>query len=153
VQITEFSEAQSRYLLVLNGRTHPTEGHRHITVKLASNGGDDTQWKVTKILSEDEEGDNWIVRPHDTPDTTTTANGFTDYFEPGAAGLYRLEVIEDETVSFNGDCLGGNIYIEPAATLRTDATDDLKFSVGHGLICSGRLYANQSTFESCDAET
>jgi hypothetical protein len=152
VQITEFSDAETPYLLVLNGRTHPVEGHRHITVKLAGVAGDETQWMVTKILGEDKEGDIWIVRANAYPDTTTTANGFTDYFKPGSAALYRLNAIEDETVSFEGDCLGGNIYIEPAATLRTGSTDQLYFSPDYGLFAEGRLISQGTEFGPCDLE-
>jgi hypothetical protein len=91
------------------------------------------------------------VRPHDTPDTTTTANGFTDYFEPGTAGLYRLEVIEDEAVSFNGDCLGGDLCIEPAATLRL-TNDDVRFLPDKVLYVEGALMASGTEFRHCGAE-
>jgi hypothetical protein len=152
VFVSEFTESSTNYLFVLNDRTHPTEGHRHITVKLTGDPGDETQWKVTKILGEDEEGDIWIVRANAYPDTTTTANGFTDYFEPGSAALYRLDPVINESVDFQGECLGGNVFIEPAATLRTGSDAELKFALGNGLVCDGALYANQTLFTQCDVE-
>ncbi|MBR9975721.1 MAG: hypothetical protein KFF77_09090, partial [Bacteroidetes bacterium] len=77
------------YLFVLNGRTHPTEGHRHIIVKLKPDG-DNSYWKVTNLVT----NDIWFVSASDTPDTPdtiTVANAFVDYFRPGEAALYSVE--------------------------------------------------------------
>ncbi len=151
VTLSEFDGADGHpYLFVLNGRTHP-EGHRHITVKLTGLA-EGQQWMVTQVRDLLTDGDIHIVRPSATPDSTTVANGFTDYFRPGEAKLYRLEPFADETLDFDGDCLPGSIFIEPAATLRTKATDHLKFPTAEGIFCDGHFYGEMTRFESCDSE-
>jgi hypothetical protein len=154
VQTSEFIEVGTgtRHIFVVNGRTHPTEGHRHITVKLASDGGDDTQWKVTKILGEDEDGDIWIVRPDDTPDNTTTANGFTDYFEPGTAGLYRIEPFDEDTVGQSGICCYSNITITPGATVALSNTS-LSIAASSSITVEDSLYMYNTVLSCCDAES
>jgi hypothetical protein len=171
VTVSEFSQnpldpppdagENARYLFVVNGRTfagdvHATPpgtpvGQRHITVKLADLA-EGQQWRVTRVLDRDSDGDIHIVRPTDTPDTWSTSNGFTEYFAPGSAALYRLEPFADETLDFDGECLSGSIFIEPAAMLRTKATDHLKFSTAEGIFCDGQFYGEMTRFESCDSE-
>ena len=150
VLVSEFEHkiTHERYLFVANGRTHPIEGHRHITVKLSPSAGSEYQWKVTNVQT----GDIWIVRPNATPDTTSTTNGFTDYFAPGSAALYRLEPFADETLDFNGECLAGSIFIEPAATLRTKYTDELYFHATKYICCHGEFWSDGTTFGPCDME-
>ncbi|MFZ1730277.1 MAG: T9SS type A sorting domain-containing protein [Bacteroidota bacterium] len=155
-------DATSRYLFVLNGNTydgpvhagvHPI-GQRHITVKLSSFGQTVDEWRVTNVLTKDV----WIVRASDTPDETSYANGFTEYFAPGAAALYRLDPMVSETTDFSfsaaGECenYDRSIYIEPAATLRLKDVDKLAFSSGNGIFCDGYLYANKTEFHPCDLE-
>ncbi|MBE0557264.1 MAG: hypothetical protein IH628_08530, partial [Proteobacteria bacterium] len=151
VTLSEFDgEDGHHYLFVLNGRTHP-EGQRHITVKL-TDLAEGEQWKVTQVRDLLTDGDIHIVRPSATPDSTTVANGFTDCFRPGEAKMYRLESFADETLDFDGECLSGSIFIEPAATLRTKATDHLKFPTAKGIFCDGDFYGELTTYESCDTE-
>ncbi len=155
VIISEFVHKQNAhdYLFVLNGRTHPTEGHRHITVKLAPDEDPTVEWRVTNILT----NDVWIVRPSASPDHSVVSNGFTDYFPPGSAALYRIEPMSNEATDFSftsGSCdsYDRSIYIEPAATLRLDDKDVLAFTSGNGLYCDGALFANKSEFRPCDFE-
>jgi hypothetical protein len=147
VETAEFSDAGTKHLLVINGRAH-REGHRHITVKLAPSAGSYDQWKVTNVQT----GDIWIVRPNATPDSTSTANGFTEYFAPGSAALYRLEPFADETLDFDGECLSGNLFIEPEARLYTETNDNLKFQSDQGIFCRGEFIATNTMFGSCDIE-
>jgi hypothetical protein len=147
VETAEFSDAGIKHLLVINGRAH-REGHRHITVKLAPSAGSYDQWKVTNVQT----GDIWIVRPNATPDSTSTANGFTEYFAPGSAALYRLEPFADETLDFDGECLSGSIFIEPAAMLYIKPSDALRFRSGRGLYCDGQLFGQGASFDACDSE-
>ncbi|MFA6234151.1 MAG: T9SS type A sorting domain-containing protein [Bacteroidota bacterium] len=155
VQISEFEDKdRTKYLFVLNSRTHP-EGQRHITVKLAPGGGG-YEWKVTEVRGPGNDGDIWIVRPSDTPDASNYANGFTDYLAAGQAKLYRIEMIRDETVDFTSEdleaCPDRSIYIEPAAMLRLKSTDVLAFAPGNGLYCDGALRAVGTIFRPCDTE-
>ena len=60
-----------------------------------------------------------------------------------------MESIENETVSFPGGCLGGNVSIEPAATMRTGPTDLLQFSPGHGIFVEGELVSQGTEFRPC----
>ncbi len=151
VEVSEFTRIDPpgnpalQYLFVVNKRTREGD-HRHITVKLRPNGA--TQWKVTDVLS----GDIWIVKGTEYPDHVSHDNGFTGYYEPGAARLYRVEPITDEQWDDPSACLPGNLYIEPAATLRTDPTDVLSFQANRGLYVDGALYTQGSTFQSCNVE-
>jgi hypothetical protein len=147
VETAEFSDAGTKHLLVINGRAH-REGQRHITVKLARHEGTYDEWKVTNVQT----GDIWIVRPNDAPDSTSTANGFTEFFAPGSAALYRLEPFADETLDFDGECLSGSIFIEPAAMLYIKPSDNLRFRSGRGLYCDGQLFGQGASFDACDTE-
>ncbi len=156
------SSPASRFLFVVNGNTFDgplhagveAVGQRHITVKLGTDGGLVDEWRVTNVLS----GDIHVVRASDAPDETSYANGFTEYFAPGAAALYRLDPMVGETIDFNPvvdpppPCPMRSIYIEPAAMLRLKSTDDVSFGLGKGLFCDGTLIADHSTFRSCDLE-
>ncbi|MFZ1731593.1 MAG: hypothetical protein WBQ23_02940, partial [Bacteroidota bacterium] len=150
----------SRYLFVLNGNTydgpihagvHPV-GQRHITVKLSSVAQKVDEWRVTNVLT----NDMWIVRASDTPDDTSYANGFTEYFAPGEAALYRLDPMRDETTDFSfkdtDACPDRSIYIEPAAMLRLKSTDVVAFAPGNGLYFDGALRAIGTTFRPCATE-
>ena len=146
----------SRFLFVLNGNTydgplhagtHPV-GQRHITVKLDTREGQVVEWRVTNIFT----NDVWIVRANDAPDESSYANGFTEYFAPGAAALYRLDPISNEEWNDPSACLSGQLYIEPAATLRTDPTDVLSFQLGRGIHVDGMLQAVGTTFQGCTPE-
>jgi hypothetical protein len=157
VEVSEFTLIVSgadvglHYLFVVNKR--PREGdHRHITVKLRPYGA--AQWKVTNVLT----GDIWIVRGDENPDFITHEHGFTEYYEPGEAHLFRLEPMAGETIDFNPvvvpppTCPMRSIYIEPAATLRLKSTDVVLFGPGHGLFCDGTLHASYTQFIPCDPE-
>ena len=133
VEMAEYDDSGAKYLFVLNGRAL-SEGQRHITVKLAPAPDPQDEWLVENVMS----GDIWIVRPSKTPDTTSTANGFTEYFPSGAAALYRLEAISNESTTFSFDpdhdtCPDRDIFVEPAATLRLHSTDIVAFGAGNGL--------------------
>lgn len=101
------------YLFVLNGRTHPTEGHRHITVKLKPDADPSRQWTVENITS----GDMWIVKPRNSPDSLTTANGFTDYFPPGSAALYRLVPYQRGSLPFGETCFEHTLTVTKGASV------------------------------------
>ncbi len=149
VLVSEFEHKTThhRYLFVANTRTHPIEGHRHITVKLAPSAGEFAQWRVTNVMT----NDIWIVEGSDDPDDYTRANGFTDYYAPGAAALFRLEPMADWNLEFDGVCLQGSMYIEPEAILISEY-DQLRFDTGKGIVCEGYYRASHSTFECCDTE-
>ncbi|MFZ1728863.1 MAG: T9SS type A sorting domain-containing protein [Bacteroidota bacterium] len=156
------SSSASRFLFVVNGNTFDGSlhagtdpvGQRHITVKLGTDEGKVDEWRVTNVFTKDV----WIVRASDTPDETSYANGFTEYFAPGAAALYRLDPMVSETTDFSFSDGGGcenydrSIFIEPAATLRLKDADKLAFASGNGIFCDGYLYANNSEFHPCDLE-
>ncbi|MBE0645556.1 MAG: hypothetical protein IH600_15850 [Bacteroidetes bacterium] len=143
------SHGNSRFLFVVNGNTFDGTlhaggdpiGQRHITVKLGTNGSTVDEWRVTNVFTKDV----WIVRANDTPDETSYSNGFTDYFAPGAAALYRLDPMVNETMDFTFSDGSGcasydrSIYIEPAATLRLKDSDKLAFASGNGIFCDGYL--------------
>ncbi|MBE0643829.1 MAG: hypothetical protein IH600_07090, partial [Bacteroidetes bacterium] len=128
------------YLFVLNGRTHP-EGHRHISVKLKPSEDPDSEWMVENVQS----GDIWIVKPSDSPDTTSTANGFTDYFAPGGAALYRLTPVSTPREHLP-ESLPGNLYVTPGATLALNSANNHLISFGKGIFVEGYLNASGSTF-------
>ncbi|MFA6233456.1 MAG: T9SS type A sorting domain-containing protein [Bacteroidota bacterium] len=111
VETTEFlSSGAVRYVFVLNGRTD-TLGHRHITVKLA--GDVNQQWLVENVTT----NDLWIVRPTKYIDRTTTANGFTDYFPPGSAALYRISPYVSGSVPFGDICFAHTLTITHGASV------------------------------------
>ncbi|MCB2204500.1 hypothetical protein KQI65_07105 [bacterium] len=153
--------AETKYLFVINGNTYDGVlhsandpiGQRHITIKLSTLGGTVGQWRVTNVVT----GDIWIVKASETPDEMSYSNGFTEYFAPGAANLFRLDPMLSETTDMNpiagGTCVDydRSIYVEPEATLRLYGTDELLFSAGNGLYCDGDLIALGTTFGSCDA--
>lgn len=124
----------------MNGRTD-TLGQRHITIKPASLGAD--EWKVTNVLTRDV----WIVKPTDTPDAYSTANGFTDYFEPGGGALYRFEPMKNGTIPDSG-LLIGNLYVTPSAELYLTQRNDLSFNGDKGIVCEGFLSASGSVFST-----
>jgi hypothetical protein len=156
------STPTSRFLFVLNGNTYDGPlhegidpvGQRHITVKLSTDEGRVDEWRVTNVFT----NDVWIVRATNTPDETSYDNGFTEYFAPGAAALYRLDPMIEESTDFRfsdaGGCeiYGRDIYIEPAATLRLDGNDVVAFTQDHGLYCDGEMVATGTTFRGCGTE-
>jgi hypothetical protein len=144
VLISEFEHRTSndRYLFVVNGRTHPTEGHRHITVKLAPASDPLDQCLVENVLT----GDIWLVRPTGNPDTTTVANGFTDYFAPGAAALYRIFPWTPESPDVLTDCFPHTFTVTRGAVMSLANTPVL---LAHG----GRIVVEDSTMlTDCQVE-
>ncbi len=72
------------YLFVVNKRTDSLGGRR---VRIIPGGGGMSgRWKVTNLLT----GAAWNVRASDAADDATE-EGWSDYFAPGDAWLYRLE--------------------------------------------------------------
>jgi hypothetical protein len=143
VIVSEFEDTltSNPYLFVLNGRTHPTEGHRHITIKLEPSDAELTQWMVTNVVT----GDIWIVQPTSDPDNYSTANGFTDYLAPGEAGLYRLELVETPREHIP-EILPGNIYVTPGANVSFTTINNHLFAPGKGISVEGYFTARGSTF-------
>jgi len=140
VETAEFIDGSADYLFIINGRTH-SEGQRHVTVKLALADDSESEWIVENLQS----GDIWIVQPSDSPDTTSTANGFTDYFEPGGAALYRLTAVPTPREQLP-DTLPGNLYVTPGATLTLNSANNHLISVGKGIYVEGTFIANGSIF-------
>ncbi len=148
VIVSEFEHRTTgaRYLFVVNGRTHRTEGDRHIVVKLQP-GGDNAYWKVTNIVT----NDTWFVSANSSPDTVTVANGFVDYFRPGEAALYLVEPSSFHWTGGETLHMPGNLFIEPSASLELDGVT-MTFPPGKGLYTEGTLLASGSTFHCADSE-
>ncbi|MBE0642511.1 MAG: T9SS type A sorting domain-containing protein [Bacteroidetes bacterium] len=148
VIISEFMHRTTNepYLFVLNGRTHP-EGQRHITVKLSTQLGAAEQWLVENVAT----GDIWIVRPADITDTITTANGFTDYFPQGSAGLYRLTPMDDGSLNFLDTCFAHTLTITHGAIV-TLANKTLQLAANAAIVVEDSLLLSNCTVSCCDLE-
>jgi hypothetical protein len=150
VIVSEFEHRDTGipYLFVLNGRTHPIEGHRHITVKLTPLANPDDQYLVENVRS----GDIWIVRPSDAPDSTTTANGFTDYFEPGAAALYRLQTMDAASLQFlSNTCFAHTLTITHGAVLSLSDMN-VNLDAGAEIVVEDSLALLECNISCCDPE-
>jgi hypothetical protein len=149
VMVSEFGHriTMDQYLFVLNGRTHPTEGHRHITVKLSRDVGPDQQWLVENVIT----GDVWAVRPTSSPDSTTTANGFTDYFAPGSAALYRLLPMNTETLAFLDTCFAHTFTVTPGAVL-SRAHAPVRLAHNARFVVEDSTILTNCVIECCDLE-
>ncbi|MBR9976305.1 MAG: hypothetical protein KFF77_12035, partial [Bacteroidetes bacterium] len=147
VIVSEFVHriTDENYLLVLNGRTHPIEGHRHITVKLDLAGSPDTKWLVENVLT----GDIWLVRPTATPDPLTTANGFTDYFKPGDAALYRLVPADRPETLLPAD-FPANFFVTPDAAMTMTASNVHTFQPYKGVFVDGSFFAYGAQFTAAN---
>ena len=148
--------ANARYLFVVNGRTYDGLSHegtdqpvgqRHITVKLGTLGETVTHWWVTNQLT----SDGWIFQASDDPDDETNANGFTDYFRPGAAALYQVRPISAYWVGGGTLFIPGNLHVNSSASIEM-VGQDLQFSASKGLYVEGMLHASNTQFSCEDAE-
>ncbi|MFZ1729968.1 MAG: T9SS type A sorting domain-containing protein [Bacteroidota bacterium] len=150
------STESTRYLFVLNGNAydgavHATTGtpigQRHITVKLSSNGQTVDEWRVTNVLT----NDMWIVRASDTPDETSYANGFTEYFAPGEAALYRLDPYENGTVPFDDACFAHTLTITHGASVSL-ANASVVLAEGASIVVEDSLLLSNCAVKCCALE-
>jgi hypothetical protein len=149
VETAEFSDAGTNYLFVLNGRTH-REGQRHITVKPTPMFGN-ADILVTEVRSASEDGDVWVVRPDKTPDSTTTANGFTDYFEAGEARLYRISPYVSGSVPFGDACFAHTLTVTKGATVALRGESILLAPTGE-IVVEDSLVLAGCVVSCCDLE-
>ncbi|HOJ05428.1 MAG TPA: T9SS type A sorting domain-containing protein [Bacteroidota bacterium] len=132
------------YLFVVNGRTHPGDGDRFITVKLRPGENPEAYWKVTNVITED----IWIVRPVEDPELNL-ANGFTDSIPMGAAMLYRLELVEHPRQHIPVD-VPSMLYVTAGADLSLTADNAHTFRQGKALYVEGVLSAYLSEFRAAN---
>jgi hypothetical protein len=77
--------------------------------------------------------------------------GFTDYFGPGEAALYRIKPSSAYWADPLGLVIPGNLFVSEQATLELDGTS-LTFRPGMGVYVEGTLNASDTHFSCEDAE-